>query len=221
MIDEARVLIRGAQTDLSAIAGMLDAIALRDALIREWDQVDPSGGCADTQGASRSECVTRALESYETERRPPVESLQRAAQASLEWFEATERYVKLDPLQLTFTLLTRSLRITHEDMRLRDPDFLTRVDAWVVDQAEEQTGASLSRDPLPPPMFTPYKLRDLVIPNRVVVSPMCQYCATDGTVGDWHLQHLASRAVGGAGMVYAEMTDVSRDARISFGCSPN
>ena len=199
--------------------GMLDAIALRDALIREWDEPDPSGGCADTPDTSVSDRISRALEAYETERRPPVESLQRAAQASLEWFEATERYVKLDPLQLTFTLLTRSLRITHEDLRLRDPDFLTRVDAWVVDQAEEQTGVSLSRDPLPPPMFTPYKLRDLMIPNRVVVSPMCQYCATDGTVGDWHLQHLASRAVGGAGMVYAEMTDVSRDARISFGCS--
>ncbi|MCZ6598884.1 MAG: bifunctional salicylyl-CoA 5-hydroxylase/oxidoreductase [Planctomycetota bacterium] len=198
---------------------MLDAIALRDALIREWATAGPPGGSADTPGDRMPERIARALDAYETERRPPVESLQRAAQASLEWFEATERYAKLDPLQFTFALLSRSLRITHEDLRVRDPEFLAKVDAWVVDQAEEQTRLPLPRDPPPPPMFTPYKLRDLVVPNRVVVSPMCQYSAIDGTVGDWHLQHLASRAVGGAGLVYAEMTDVSRDARISPGCA--
>ena len=180
--------------------GMLDAIALRAAL-------------------TGAEDVPAALQAYEAERRPPVESLQRAAQASLEWFEATERYMDLDPVQLVFTLLTRSLRITHEDLRVRDPAFLARVDRWVAEQAEEQAGVPVRQDPPPPPMFTPFRLRDLVIPNRIVVSPMCQYCAEDGTVGDWHVQHLGSRAIGGAGLVYAEMTDVSREARISHGCA--
>lgn len=199
--------------------GMLDAIALREALIREWAPLDPSGGSTSERSDTIAERVTRALASYEEERRPAVESLQRAAQASLEWFEATERYMGLHPVQLVFTLLTRSLRITHEDLRVRDPLFLERVDRWVAAQAEEQTGRSTPRATPPPPMFTPFRLRELVIPNRVVVSPMCQYCAEDGTVGDWHMQHLGSRAVGGAGLVYAEMTDVSRSARISPGCA--
>lgn len=180
---------------------MVDAIALRDAL------------------ATHPGDVPGALESYEAARRPQVESLQRAAQASLEWFEATERYLDMDPLQFTFTLLTRSLRITHADLRVRDPEFTARVDAWVAERAEEQSGVSVPRTPPPPPMFTPFRLRELVLPNRVVVSPMCQYCAVDGTVGDWHLQHLGSRAVGGAGLVFAEMTDVSPEARISPGCA--
>jgi anthraniloyl-CoA monooxygenase len=180
--------------------GMLDAIALREALLAEPE-------------------ISAALAAYEEERRPAVESLQRAAQASLEWFEAVERYMDLDPIQFTFTLLTRSLRITHEDLRLRDPDFLAKVDDWVATRAQEQSGVAVAHDPFPPPMFTPFRLRDLVIPNRVVVSPMCQYTAVDGTVGDWHLQHLGSRAVGGAGMVYAEMTDVSPEGRIAPGCA--
>jgi anthraniloyl-CoA monooxygenase len=180
--------------------GMIDAIALRDSLLTD-------------------SAVPAALAAYQADRKPAVESLQRAAQASLEWFESTERYMDLAPVQFTFTLLTRSLRITHEDLRVRDPDFLARVDAWVAEEAERQSGVRLPRNPPPPPMFTPFRLRDLVIPNRVVVSPMCQYTAVDGTVGDWHLQHLGSRAVGGAGMVYAEMTDVSEEARISTGCA--
>ncbi|MEM7414462.1 MAG: bifunctional salicylyl-CoA 5-hydroxylase/oxidoreductase [Gemmatimonadota bacterium] len=180
--------------------GMLDAIELRRALLEH-------------------ETVRDALESYERERRPAVESLQRAAQASLEWFEDTERYMALDPIQFSFTLLTRSLRITHEDLRIRDPDFLAKVDGWTAEASERQSGVTVERRPPPPPMFTPFRLREVVVPNRVVVSPMCQYVAEDGVVGDWHLQHLGSRAVGGAGMVYAEMTDVSEAARISPGCA--
>ena len=199
--------------------GMMDAIALRDALMSESAELDPSGGSNTEPGASMAEHVTRSLANYEAERRPQVESLQRAAQASLEWFEATERYMELAPVQFAFALLTRSLRITHEDLRVRDPRFLERVDARVAAEAERQAGAPVKRNPPPPPMFTPFKLRDLLIPNRIVVSPMCQYCAGDGTVDDWHLQHLASRAVGGAGLVYAEMTNVSADARISKGCA--
>jgi anthraniloyl-CoA monooxygenase len=181
---------------------MEDAVALRNALVRAP--------------------VADALAAFERTRRPQIESLQRAAQASLQWFEETERYVQLHPVQFTFTLLTRSLRITHEDMRKRDPAFLDQVDRFVAAEAERQVMGTVSTAParVPPPMFTPFRLRDLVIPNRVVVSPMCQYVADDdGTVGDWHLVHLGSRAIGGAGLVMAEMTDVSRDGRISVACA--
>jgi anthraniloyl-CoA monooxygenase len=125
-------------------------------------------------------------------------------------------------------LLTRSLRITHEDLRARDPAFLARVDEHVAREAEQQVGppsrGSRVGEPgtarvTAPPMFTPFRLRDLVLANRVVVSPMCQYVADEGTIGDWHLVHLGSRAMGGAGLVMAEMTDVSREARISPWCA--
>ena len=179
---------------------MLDGIALTEALERESN-------------------VACALAAYEEERRGPVESLQRAAQASLQWFEDTERYMRLEPTQFAFTLLTRSLRITHENLRLRDDAFVREVDTWFAGEAEGQSGETVCIDPPPPPMFTPFRLRDLVIPNRVVVSPMCQYTADDGMPNEWHLVHLGSRAVGGAGLVMAEMTDVSKDARISVGCT--
>ena len=195
---------------------MEDAAALRDALT-EFNEIAP------------------ALRAFEQRRRSQVESLQRAAQASLQWFEDTERYMSLDPIQFTFSLLSRSLRITHEDLRARDPAFLERVDAWVAREAERQVGASnasgtqhaalkaprtnLHERRPPPPMFTPFRLRDLVLSNRIVVSPMCQYVADDGAVGDWHLVHLGSRAMGGAGLVMAEMTDVSREGRISPWCA--
>jgi anthraniloyl-CoA monooxygenase len=184
---------------------MEDAVALRDSLVQQTD-------------------VPSALRAYEARRRPQVESLQRAAQASLQWFEDTERYMSLDPVQFAFSLLTRSLRITHEDLRARDPGFLARVDEHVAREAERQVGFSSARGEadslgIPPPMFTPFRLRDLVLANRVVVSPMCQYVADDGTIGDWHLVHLGSRAIGGAGLVMAEMTDVSREARISPWCA--
>ncbi len=186
-----------------------DAIALAGALQRYRDVPD-------------------ALAAYEAERRPAVESLQRAAQVSLQWFEDTERYMNLEPLQFAFNLLTRSLRITHDNLKVRDPKFVERVDQWYEDQAEKQSGVR-SPSPerrggqgertAPPPMFTPFKLRDLVLSNRVVVSPMCQYVAEDGMPNDWHLAHLGSRAIGGAGLVFTEMTDVSRDGRISPGCA--
>ena len=169
-----------------------DAIALAGALKRQPD-------------------VLAALPAYEAERRPAVESLQRAAQVSLQWFEDTERYMELEPLQFAFNLLTRSLRITHDNLKLRDPQFVQAVDRWFA--------GTRPPSPVPPPMFTPFKLRDLVLANRVVVSPMCQYFAEDGMPNDWHLVHLGSRAVGGAGLVFVEMTDVSREGRISPGCA--
>ncbi len=179
---------------------MEDAIALADAL-----RVEPD--------------VPTALAAYEKERRPVVESLQRAAQASLQWFEGTERYMETEPVQFGFNLLTRSLRITHEDLRLRDPKLTAQIDRWFAGQASQQSGVRLDLDDPPPPLFTPFKLRQMVLANRVVVSAMCQYSAEDGSPTDWHFVHLASRAVGGAGLVFSEMTDISREARISPGCA--
>ena len=163
--------------------------------------------------------VPAALTAYEAMRRPQVESLQRAAQASLEWFESVERYHDTEPLQFGFNLLTRSLRITHDNLRVRDPELVAKVDRWFAERASRQSGRAVPLDPPPPPMFTPYRLRELVLPNRIVVSSMCQYRAVDGLPNDWHLVHLGSRAMGGAGLVMAEMTDVSREGRISPGCA--
>jgi anthraniloyl-CoA monooxygenase len=164
--------------------------------------------------------VGPALRAYEAERRPQVEALQRAAQRSLEWFEHTERYHgPMEPPQFAFSLLTRSLRVTHDNLKTRDAKFVATVDRWVAEKASQQSRLRVPATPAPPPMFTPFRLRGLVLANRVVVSPMCQYSAEDGTPGDWHLVHLGSRAVGGAGLVMTEMTDVSREARISPGCT--
>jgi anthraniloyl-CoA monooxygenase len=180
---------------------MLDAIALRDAL-------------AEHDGEP-----CRALPAYEEARRPEVESLQRAARASLEWFEGTERYMDDEPEQFAFSLLTRSLRITHQDLRIRDPVFTAGVDRRFAERAAGQAEVAVPTDPPPPPMFTPFRLRGLLLQNRVVVSAMCQYSAADGTPDDWHLVHLGSRAVGGAGLVMSEMTNVSARGRISPGCT--
>ncbi|HJR50171.1 MAG TPA: FAD-dependent monooxygenase, partial [Gemmatimonadales bacterium] len=170
--------------------------------------------------ALRSErSVPAALAAYEAGRRPQVESLQRAAQASLEWFESVERYHDTEPLQFAFNPLTRSLRITHDNLRVRDPELVAKVDRWFADRASRQSGRAVPLDPPPPPLFTPYRLRELVLPNRVVVSSMCQYRAVDGLPNDWHLVHLGTRAIGGAGLVMTEMTDVSREGRISPGCA--
>ena len=156
--------------------------------------------------------VPEALAAYEAARRPQVDAIQRAAQTSLEWFEDVERYAgRLDPLQFAFSMLTRSMRITHTNLKVRDPAFVARIDAGFAAKG----GAPAAT----PPMFVPFKLRDLTIPNRVVVSPMCQYSADDGTPDDWHLVHLGSRAIGGAGLVIAEATDVSPEGRISPGCT--
>ncbi len=166
---------------------------------------------------TQSDNVADALRVYEAERQPAVASIQRAARTSLCWFEETERYHEhLEPIQFGFSLLTRSLRISHENLKQRDPAYVAKIDAWYATKAANQSGRNV---PTAPPMFTPFKLRDLVLKNRVVVSPMCQYSAEDGTINDWHLVHLGSRALGGAGLVITEMTDVNRDGRISPGCA--
>jgi anthraniloyl-CoA monooxygenase len=164
--------------------------------------------------------VPAALAQYDTERRAAAEATQRAAQVSLEWFEHTERYFgRLAPVPFTFSLLTRSLRVTHDNLRVRDPKFVATADRAFAEEAERQSGLVILREPPPPPMFTPFRLRDLVLPNRIVVAALSQDAAHDGTPTDWHLVHLGSRAVGGAGLVMTELTAVNRDGRTSAGCT--
>lgn len=160
-----------------------------------------------------------ALEAYAAERAPVLDSTQRAAAVSMKWFEETERFFgTLPPLQFAFSLLTRSLRISHANLQLRDPAFVGEVDRWFADGAFQAIDQP-TPEPPPPPMFTPFRLRGLTLKNRMVVSPMCQYMAKDGLVDDWHLVHLGSRAVGGAGLLITEMTDVTAEGRISPGCA--
>ncbi|MGB2358404.1 MAG: FAD-dependent monooxygenase, partial [Paracoccaceae bacterium] len=157
--------------------------------------------------------LSAAFERYQQERRLEVLRLQSAARNSLEWFEQVERYLDLDPVQFNYSLLTRSQRISHENLRLRDKDWLTSAEKWF------QTKAGVAADaPIRAPMFAPYKLRDMNLDNRIVVSPMAQYKAVDGCPTDWHLIHYGERAKGGAALVYTEMTCVSDTGRITPGC---
>jgi anthraniloyl-CoA monooxygenase len=156
--------------------------------------------------------VAEALAAFEAARRPKAESLQRASDATRTWFEHVRRYRGLPFEQLCFSLLTSSMRLTYARIEKAAPDLVRTVDTLVAD-----TTPASNRPP--PPMFAPIRLRGLTIPNRVVVSPMCQYSATDGTVSDWHLVHLGSRAIGGAGLIIAEMTDVLPEGRISLHCA--
>ena len=163
--------------------------------------------------------LSKALPAFQEKREPDVDSLQRAAQVSMEWFENVERYHDvMEPLQFSYSLLTRSLRINHENLALRDQELVDEIDSWVADKAAEQTGVAREKT-APPPIFTPYKIRDMVLQNRVAVSPMCMYSAQDGLIGDFHLVHLGSRAMGGAGLIMSESTAISAAGRISLGCA--
>ena len=155
-----------------------------------------------------------ALKQYQEERHLEVIKLQSAARNSTEWFEHVERYMDFEPIQFAYSLLTRSQRVSHENLRLRDKTWLEGAEKWF---AEKATGRKLNK-PIPP-MFTRFRLRDMEIRNRIVVSPMCTYSAKDGLVNDFHFVHLGTRAMGGAGLVYTEMTDVSEEARITPGCA--
>lgn len=168
---------------------MEDAIALQRALCEEPSQHG-------------------ALARYESERRVEVLRLQNAARNSTEWFENVARYGKLPPEQFAYSLLTRSQRISHENLRLRDRSYVERIERWLARGSEPV-----------PPMFTPFRLRSLELRNRVVVSPMDMYSAVDGMPNDFHLVHLGGRAMGGAGLVYTEMTCVSPQGRITPGCT--
>ena len=154
-----------------------------------------------------------AFAKYQDARRLEVLRLQSAARNSMEWFERVERYLDLDPVQLNYALLTRSQRISHENLRARDRDWLEGAERWFLDRAGVSANA-----PLRAPMFAPFKLRDMELKNRIVVSPMAQYKAVDGAPTDWHLIHYGERAKGGAGLVFTEMTCVSAEGRITPGC---
>jgi anthraniloyl-CoA monooxygenase len=155
-----------------------------------------------------------AFKRYEDERRLEVLKLQNAARNSTEWFENVERYLHLDPVQFNYSLLTRSQRISHENLRQRDSAWLADAEKWFESNA-------IGRQPQEAraPMFVPFKVRDVELKNRVVVSPMAQYRAVDGTPTDWHFVHYAERAKGGAGLVFTEMTCVSPEGRITPGCT--
>ena len=154
--------------------------------------------------------LEKALDDYEAERKLQVLRVTSAARNSTEWFEEVERYLDLDLMQFNYSLLTRSQRIGHENLRLRDPEWLATAEAWF----QKQAGSQSTRRP----MFAPFKLRDMELKNRVVVSPMAQYKAKDSMPTDWHFVHYAERAKGGAGLVFTEMLCVSPEGRITPGC---
>jgi anthraniloyl-CoA monooxygenase len=162
--------------------------------------------------------VPTALAVYEAARRPLVESTQRAAAASRQWFEDLEQYVHQPDEQFIFNLLTRSRRITYDNLRLRDEEFVNQVDDWFAGEVARQVGVRTPPTQRPP-MFMPFKLRGLELQNRVVVSPMDMYSAVDGYIGDFHLVHLGSRSLGGAGLVMGEMLCVSPEGRITPRCA--
>jgi anthraniloyl-CoA monooxygenase len=162
--------------------------------------------------------ILAVLQRYQAEREVEVLRLQNAAWNAMEWFEvAGARYCEqLPPEQFMYSMLTRSQRISHENLRLRDASWLEGYERWFARQA----GLSVDDDAKPPsPMFTPFTLRGLTVPNRVVVSPMAMFSAVDGLPGDFHLVHFGARALGGAGLLYTEMSCVSPDARITPGCA--
>ena len=165
--------------------------------------------------ASRPDDLPAALHHYEELRSIEVLRIQNAARNSTEWFEHVERYVNLPPEQFAYSLLTRSQRISHENLRLRDPGYVEGYEDWIALRAGTPRAAGRKSVP---PMFTPFSARGVTLKNRVVVSPMAQYMCVDGVPADFHLVHLGARALGGAGLVVAEMTCPSADARITPGC---
>lgn len=182
-----------------------DAIELADCLTKV-----PAG--ADGMNGTH---LRQALQHYEDVRGIEVLKIQNAARNSTEWFENVERYASLQPEQFAYSLLTRSQRISHENLRLRDPAWLEGYERWIAERA----GDSVARGKRPPPpMLTPYRAREVTLKNRIVVSPMAMYSCQDGVPGDFHLVHLGGKALGGAGLVMVEMTCPSPDARITPGC---
>lgn len=178
---------------------MEDAIALYEALVAEAE-------------------VPSALTRFERGRREEVEKIQHAADVSLVWFEHVARYLDFEPVQFAFGAMTRAKAITYDNLRLRAPDFVDRMDR-VFAEGVRAAGFDVSLDTPAAPMFQPFRLREMVLPNRVAMAPMCLYSAQEGVPGDFHLVHYGARAIGGPGLMFTEMTCVSRDARITPGCT--
>jgi anthraniloyl-CoA monooxygenase len=179
-------------------------LAMEDAIALAREVVNAEGGDA----------LERALAQYQEERRTEALRLQNAARNSMEWFENVRRYIHLEPEQFAYSLLTRSQRVSHENLRLRDRPYLEGVERWYASKAD----ARATPNP-PPPAFTPFRLRGMTLANRIAVSPMDLYSAEDGRPNDLHLVHLGARALGGAALVFTEMTCVSAEGRISPGCT--
>ena len=162
--------------------------------------------------------VAAGLKLFETQRREEVEKTQHAADVSLVWFEELKRFWDFEPLRFAFGLMTRSKAITYDNLALRAPEMVEAVDRLVADDLGDLAKRRKDGSPVPP-AFQPFKLREMRIENRMTLSPMCQYSAEDGLPGDWHLMHYGSRAIGGPGLVFTEMTCVAPDARITPGCT--
>jgi anthraniloyl-CoA monooxygenase len=162
--------------------------------------------------------VRAALARFESQRREEVEKTQHSADVSLVWFEHVKRFWNMDPTRFAFGLMTRSKAITYDNLALRAPHFVAEADRLVA-RDTKALGFDVDTEKPTVPMFQPFRLRDMTIANRVVVSPMCQYSAQDGLPLDWHLVHYGARAIGGAGLMFTEMTCVAADARITHGCT--
>ncbi len=165
-------------------------------------------------GEERPLRLDQVLVNYEDERRVEVLRLQNAARNSTEWFESVARRSGFAPEQFAYSLLTRSQRVSHENLRLRDRESLEAYERWLAGHLTRGEVAEAV-----PPMFLPLRLRGLRLPNRVAVSPMAMYSAEDGVVQDFHLVHFGARALGGAGLLFTEMTCVTPEGRITPGCA--
>jgi anthraniloyl-CoA monooxygenase len=170
------------------------------------------------EAMERAPTVAAALAQYEQGRREEVEKTQHAADVSLVWFEHVDRFWEFDPVQFAFGVMTRSKAITYDNLNLRAPDFVAEVDKAFAQNVRSE-GFDVDIEKPLPPMFQPMRLREMEIANRAVVSPMCMYSADEGVPTDFHLVHYGSRAIGGAGLIFTEMTCVGRDARITPGCA--
>ncbi|WP_407159503.1 bifunctional salicylyl-CoA 5-hydroxylase/oxidoreductase [Bradyrhizobium sp. STM 3557] len=170
------------------------------------------------EAMQRAPNVASALDAYEHGRREEVEKTQHAADVSLVWFEHVDRFWRFDPVQFAFGVMTRAKAITYDNLTLRAPDFVAEVDKAFARQVHAE-GFDVDVDKPVAPMFQPLRLREMTVNNRAVVSPMCMYSAEEGVPGDFHLVHYGSRAIGGAGLIFTEMTCISRDARITPGCA--
>ncbi|VVE82756.1 bifunctional salicylyl-CoA 5-hydroxylase/oxidoreductase [Pandoraea sputorum] len=177
--------------------------------------LEDSIALADGLGTQGIDALPQVLNDYEAARSIEVLKIQNAARNSTEWFETVDRYARFAPEQFAYSLLTRSQRISHENLRVRDAGYVEGYEDWLAEHAGVKRAAGQHAIP---PMFTPFRARELTLKNRIVMSPMAMYSAIDGVPGDFHLVHLGSRALGGAGMIVAEMTCVSPDARITPGC---
>jgi len=180
--------------------------------------MEDAGALFDAFRAVGGRDVARALNYFETVRREEVEKTQHAADVSLVWFEHVDRFWSMEPTRFAFGLMTRSKAITYDNLRLRAPAFVDEIDRAVARDVRRQ-GFDVPVDPPAVPMFQPFRLRGMTLANRLVVSPMDQYSAVEGLPTDWHLVHYGARALGGAGLLFTEMTCVSPDARITHGCT--